>query len=358
MAIGERIRQARHMNYMSMRGLAEKAGISHNAISKYENNEMVPSSRVLIVLSRILNVRIEFLLRAPEISKIEPLFRKQHKFSKTEEMALMARVRDKLERYMQIERFRPSTAYGFSLPKGFPRSVRTWDDVEKAAEDLREAWNLGLDPIENLTELFEDNGIRVDSVDVDGSFDACTFQAEVAGEMHFIFVRSSLPGDRQRFSLAHELAHFVLHHTEQSHMKEEKMAQRFAAAFLVPCASVRSELGPKRHTLSLQELYFLKRKYGMSMSAWICRARDLGILSVTAAEHLFKLFKSREYHKKEPGDPLPSEKSSRFERLVFQALAEDMISAGRAAELFGKSLAQFLSESKSEWGEAPLGTCD
>ena len=45
--LGERIQQARKAAGLSLRGLAEKTGVTAMAISKYERNESVPSSKVL-----------------------------------------------------------------------------------------------------------------------------------------------------------------------------------------------------------------------------------------------------------------------------------------------------------------------
>ena len=61
--IGERIQQARKASGFSMRDLAEKAGISAMAISKYENNKSTPSSGVLLALAKALGVRTEYFFR-------------------------------------------------------------------------------------------------------------------------------------------------------------------------------------------------------------------------------------------------------------------------------------------------------
>jgi transcriptional regulator with XRE-family HTH domain len=52
MTIGERIKQARHMRCLSQRELAKKESVSAQSISEYERNLDVPSSSVLISLSK------------------------------------------------------------------------------------------------------------------------------------------------------------------------------------------------------------------------------------------------------------------------------------------------------------------
>lgn len=63
------------------------------------------------------------------------------------------------------------------------------------------------------------------------------------------------------------------------------------------------------------------------MQGWIYRAKDLGILPESAATALFRRFRNRGWHLLEPGEPLPPEEPKRFDRLVAQALAEDLISS-------------------------------
>lgn len=275
--IGERIKQARFLRRMSQRDLAAKIGVSATAISKYEKGLITPSSRVLLKLARVLDVRVEFFLRPALVKTIEPAFRKRRAFSRKDEKALLAHIRDWIERYLEVELILYGKPKVFEYPAGFPRPVHTWDQVEQAALDLREAWEIGIDPIENMVQLLEDKGIRVGLVEARGDFDACTFLADVDGNVPVIVVRKGVLGDRMRFNLAHELGHLLLEPVNG--LNPELAAYRFAGAFLVPEPAARFELGVRRHTLDIYELHLLKHKYGLSMQAWIYRAKDLGIIS-------------------------------------------------------------------------------
>ena len=66
--------------------------------------------------------------------------------------------------------------------------------------------------------------------------------------------------ERDRFTLAHELAHAKISDSEDG--KPEKAMDRFAAAFLVPAGHLRNELGQGRRSLAYQELVRLKHLYG------------------------------------------------------------------------------------------------
>ena len=330
MTIGQRIKQARKANHMSLRDLAEKAEISPMAISKYERDLDMPSSGVLLRLAQALGISIDFLFRPQTVSPQLQAYRKHAALGVKEQDAVQMRIQEWLERYLEVESFFPQEQKQISLPV---RVIDSMEQVEEAALALRESWKLGLDPIEDLTQLLEDQGIKVGLVSGYAQFDACTFMAD---ELPVIVSKAELPGDRQRFNLGHELGHLVLNVNEA--LDNEAACHRFVGAFLVPAQAARFELGSRRTTLELNELYSLKHKYGLSMQAWIFRARDLEIISETVAARLFQRFRANGWHRHEPGEAIPAEKPRRMERLIYRALAEDLISRSRAQELLGAPL--------------------
>ena len=346
MTIGQRIKQARKASRMSLRALAEEAGVSAMAISKYERNENTPSSSVVIRLAQSMDVPVDYFFRPIQQNVEVQAFRKHASLGIKEQEAIQARIQEWLERYLEIENLLLFEAPQTELPHF---SIHSLEEVERAAQELRQAWDLGMDPIENLTGLLEDRGIKVGQVDVSrrrndhlvagkADFDACTF---LAGGLPVIVTQANIPGDRQRYDLAHELGHLVLEVPPE--INAEKAAHRFAGAFLVPAPSARFELGAAvtgagRTSLELNELYMLKRKYGLSMQAWVYRARDLGIISESTAKDLFQRFRRNGWHRREPGEQILAEEPIRMQLLVYRALAEDLISRSRAQELSGKPL--------------------
>jgi Zn-dependent peptidase ImmA (M78 family)/DNA-binding XRE family transcriptional regulator len=330
MSIGQRIKQARKFTQLSQRDLAEQVQVSAMAISKYERDMDIPSSDVLLRLSQSLGVSIDFFFRpaAPEIQL--QAYRKHTSLRVKDQEAIQARIQEWLERYLEIESFIMHEELHLNIPQF---AVSSSEDIETAAENLREEWKLGLDPIENLTQLLEDKGIKVGLIEGFDHFDACTF---MANGIPVIVTKAEIPGDRQRFNLGHELGHLVLDVVEGFDI--EKSAHRFVGAFLAPAPAVRYELGNKRNKLDMNELYLLKHKYGLSMQAWVFRAADLGIISQATAKTLFKKFRIKGWHRREPGEEFPLEVSVRMERLVYRLLVEDLISRSKAQELLGKPL--------------------
>lgn len=335
MGIGERLKMARQMAGMSQRDLAKAAGVSAMAISKYERDLMTPGSDVLLRLGRALDVRAGFFLRPVTTSLTAPSFRRRASLGPRAQQAILARTQAWLERYLDVESL-VADAPAYVPPAGDTRAA-TLDEVERVAEDVRRTWDLGLDPIDSLVEVLERHGIKVGLIDaVEGidHFDALTLWADA--QTPVMVVKAGMPGDRQRLSLAHELGHLILDPAPE--LDEEKAAFRFAGAFLVPRSMALYELGERRSELDMLELHILKHRYGVSMQAWIYRAHDLGIISDAAATALWKQFSARGWREEEPGDPIPQEVPERLERLVLRALAEDVITESRAAELLGRPL--------------------
>ncbi len=330
MSIGSRIMRARKGANLSLRELAERVDLSAMMISKYENDQSVPDSEMLLRFANALAIKLDYFFR-PDTFSVELLaYRKHAKLGKKQLEAIKMRIQDWLERYLLVEDLFPQEKIHNVLPT---YTVKTMEEVEAAAKNLRDEWHLGSEPIENLIQLLEDKSLKVGLVSGFDDFDACTYTFD---DNWVIATKSEISGDRQRFNIAHELSHLVLNCHED--LNPEKAANRFAGAFLVPEEKAVYELGLYRSDLDVNELHLLKHKYGLSMQAWIYRAKDLGIISESAFRRLFKQFRTNYWHHEEPGEPYPSEKPLRMEKLVYRALAEDLITRSKAQALLGKPL--------------------
>ncbi|MEX1139684.1 MAG: XRE family transcriptional regulator [Bacteroidota bacterium] len=340
--MGARIKQARIAAGMSLRDLADRTNnyISAQAIHKYELGKSVPSSEVLLQLGKALDVKVEFFFRSnkTEIELGEPAYRKGSAVSEKELQSIRAKVKDHLEKYLELESFFPDNRFERpSRPKSSKKLIRKQEDIELTARKLRKEWKLGIDPIEQPTEVLEDRGIKMIMLDADKDFDGLSCWAN--RNIPVIVVRKNQKSDRLRFSIMHELGHLLLRTSKA--IDAEKAANRFAGAFLVPKEAVLAELGENRHKLSLYELKDLRQKYGMSVQAWIYRAHDLAIISNSLYRQLFAFLRSKGLRDQELGVELPVEEPRRFERLAIQAVEEDLISDSKGAELLGIPLTKF-----------------
>jgi Zn-dependent peptidase ImmA (M78 family) len=327
---------ARKAKQLSMERLAEQVGLSTMSISKYENNKMTPDSTMLLKLANALDVKVEFFYREVKLD-LTPIKKRGHsKLSRSDEQMVEARVLEYVERYLEALSYLPREESA-TLPK---KSFSSLEDIEQVALDLRQEWAIGLDPIDSLVRTLEDKGIIIYFIDSVEKLDALTFEANGT---HVIAVRKDVPGDRQRFNIAHELGHIILDIPEgMDDREEEKAAHRFAGAFLAPAPVVKMELGVKRSYVSVEELHLLKHKYGLSIQAWIRRGRDLGIITHHVYQTLMRMFSAKGWRKQEPGDPYPSEETpKRFEQHIRKLYSEKAISFSRAQELFGAPLEIF-----------------
>lgn len=354
-SVGARLKQARLARGWSLRQLASLAApLSATAICRYENGQDVPGSDILLRLARALGVKFEYFFRPVNVQLTAVEHRKRSSFPQKQRAAIEYAAVEELERYLAAEDlFGPGAFEPYREPAACRTAVGGLDDAEEAARGLREEW-LGNDPIDDLCEVLEDRGIKVVLVEAARGYDGFAGWARRDDEaVPIIGVRHDPEfGDRQRLSMAHELGHLVLRFEQGSDARfREAAAFRFGAAFLVPEAAARSEFPNPVGHLSLQVLYSLKHKWGMSMAAWARRLRDLDIISAGTYGRFSMKFKAtrgpsgESWWDREPGERQVSpEVPRRFHRLVEQAVAQDLISSGRAADLLGKSLIEVRRE--------------
>jgi Zn-dependent peptidase ImmA (M78 family)/transcriptional regulator with XRE-family HTH domain len=341
--IGRKLKVARAAAGLSLRDLSEAIGgrVTAQAIGKYERDEDMPSSPVLLALSEALKVSEDYLLSDEELVLESVEFRKKPSSSAREEAVLEARTIHLLERYLVVEDLLSMRSIEWEKPWNAPYPVKDFRDAEDAARSVREEWGLGNDPVPKLAELLEERGIKVLSLDldeVDGL--AAKVKRKDRDAARVIVVKKSTWAERKRFNLAHELGHMVI--DPAPGIDEEKAAHRFAGAFLIPGDVLRSEVGANRSSISMGELVALKERFGVSIQAIAYRCKDLGILSQSAFSELYKEFAVRGWRAPpyaEPAAMAPeAEEPKRFERLCYRALAEHFIGESRAAELLGISV--------------------
>jgi len=341
--IGERIKQARKAAGLSLRALAEHAQVSAMAISKYETGKSTPSSGVLLNLAKALGVRTEYFFRPVKVELHEVNYRKHSKLGVKILDHIKGDAIEQLERFIELEAFLPNGPVAhFKLPGNLPPRINALDEIEDLALKLREKWRLGIDPIPVMTDMLEERGIKVIQSDaIPGHFDGLACKVDGTP---VVAVSAFAPGDRQRFTMAHELGHLVLNGRLAEDLDVEAAANRFAGAFLAPASEVRKELGEKRDWLEPRELAALKQAYGLSMQGWMHRAKDLGILPGHAYTEMRKYFSTQGWTKTEPGEQYRQERPQLFEQLVYRALSQDLISESKAAELLRMPLSQFQKE--------------
>lgn len=347
--MGDRLRRSRLMAGLSLRDLSEALGgePSHTQIAKFEAGDACPDSKQLARLSQVLQVRPDYFFKKDGL-KLETLeYRSHTKLGSKGRKRLEEQAYEFFERYIEIEQI-------LGIPTEPLKRVDLRDKcaeeltaaIEKAAEDLRDEWKLGMNPIPNVHVMLETHGVKVKTLAHEDGFDGFSAFAS-DGDISVPVIAMSkrcLEGSekdlpRFRFTAIHELAHLYLKLPDSlSHKEKENWCHWFAGAFLIPREPFEARFGVNRVKIALNELIAIKREWGMSVAAIMKRASNLNLVTPGRYKTYCIVANKQGWSKDEPGKWIGDEKSSRFEPLVLRALAQELITPSKAAGLLGISL--------------------
>ena len=335
------------MKGFSLQDLADamENSVSRQALHRYEKGEVIPDSEKINLLSKALDVNPDYFFRSTKVELGEVEYRKLSKMPKKEAAIIKEKTKEYLSRYLELEEIlglgiefeNPLKNFGF---------ITSYEQVNEAANKLREDWSLGNGSIFNVVELLEDKHIKVVKLDVDEDFDGLqTFVNDTIPVVAYNVKKTNKP-DRIRFTLLHELAHLLLKFGDITKRQKETLCHQFAGAILLPEKTIKAELGEHRNKLSINELGNIKKQYGISIQAIVMRAKDCGIINEYYTKQFFFMIKQMNWKIDEPVEYSGAEESNRFEQLLFRALVEDQISISKAASLKNQSLADFRKENQ------------
>ena len=302
---------ARKARGKTQSALASAMGISQALLARYEAGSRMVTTAHLSALSLTLDYPQGFFTRHPRVEgsgRSEIFHRKRTKVS----AGLMERAYAEAQiRRLEIGRMLESAPRSPLVPS-YPIDEFE-DDPEKIARTVRAYWQMPSGPVFNVTRTLEDNGCVILTHDF-GSRHIDGFSHRTVGSPPFFHLNLSLPPDRWRWTLAHELGHVVMHFEPgESPKMVEKQADLFAAEFLAP----GHELLPLLFRLNFQSLAALKREWKISMQALVMRAHHLGVLDARQKTGMFARLSKEGYRIREPEtlDP-PVEKPECPYRLV------------------------------------------
>ena len=168
----ERFKSARLMKGFSLQDLADALGhkFSRQALHRYEKGEVLPDNDKINLLSKALNVTPDFFFRTTNVELGEIEYRKLSKMPKKEALMIKEKTKEYLSRYLELEEIL-GLRIEFENPLKNIAVITSYEQVNEAANRLRECWNLGGGAIFNVVELLEDKNIKVVKLDVDEDFD-------------------------------------------------------------------------------------------------------------------------------------------------------------------------------------------
>jgi Zn-dependent peptidase ImmA (M78 family)/DNA-binding XRE family transcriptional regulator len=302
------LKLARDARELTQADLAKIADVTQALVSKIENGLVTqPSDEVVEKLARAVNRPISFFYQQERIVGFPHFhYRKRTKLGARALAKIAAIINIRRQHIVKLLR-------SYENPPEKPIPQFDLDDTgltpEKVAERMREYWMLPRGPIQNLVELIEAaGGIVVLCRFNTNHLDGISFRSE--GLPPLFFMNRDVPGERFRFSLAHELGHIILHGVPSDDEKMEEEAHRFAAAFLMPAAEIR----PYLTTPKLSAFARVKAFWKVSIKALIKRAHDLKLITDNQYRWLNVQY-SKSFRAGEPNS-IPLESPSRLRVMV------------------------------------------
>jgi Zn-dependent peptidase ImmA (M78 family)/DNA-binding XRE family transcriptional regulator len=290
---GDRVRRAREIKGWTQAELADAVDVKQAAISRIEQSLLEPSEQLAAAIAKETGFPLSFFYEETKIDfPLGSLLFRQHQ-------TLTSRERDQV---LQTA-WAAYILYDFMahkmklLPLRLPRIQN--EDIQTAAVLTRNA--LGIEPnkpIRNLINRLEKAGVIVLAIPLEiHGHDAFSLWAN--NRRAVIVIDTGKPGDRQRHTVAHEIAHLVMHYILMGGSRDEieDEAELFAGELLTPEESVREEIVTP---VTLSSLAELKARWGVSIQSLIERAFDLKIISVDQRKYLYKQMTRHGWRHNEP----------------------------------------------------------
>lgn len=305
---GQRLLRLRLSAGIGQIELAERASVAAGTISMVERGHAVLDPRALAAVAEVLDVTPEYLSRTrTEFASTTPQLRAYADASqkvvdrfRADSVTAVEAIRDTRLRLV------PDVLPVFDGDVNDPaqieaialdaRTLAGLSDSEPVGNSIRAAERLGCVVLPMESELGRHLGLslRVDDVPV------------IRVARTSLDPEDAVPGDRQRFTVAHELGHLVLHAglgapvSADESSRREREAHRFASAFLVPGDAVLEDLRELGGRVTLTNLARLKEKWGLSIKAFVVRFRQLGVIDDEQSRSLYKQISARKWNKAEP----------------------------------------------------------
>jgi len=314
--------------------LADRLGIAKSYLSRIEQEPWLLNPELLKRISSELNFPVEFFTQQGEILPPNLTYRKREKVP----AKFLNQIEANINIYrLGIEKLLEQINYqSANLPKYNDA------DPQVCAQKLRRLWKIPKGEINNLTKILEQQGILLLSFDfgterIDGRSIFINKQHPV------IFTNALMLGDRQRFTLAYQLGHLVMHmHAFPSSSRDlSHEANLFAAEFLMPEKDILKDFS---EPLTLARLGELKRKWKVSMIALLFRAHDIAAISNNQKRYLLEHFNKLNIRRREPVETdIQKEKPLLFRSLLTRYKQKQGMSTKQTAAFFHLTEDEFLS---------------
>jgi Zn-dependent peptidase ImmA (M78 family)/transcriptional regulator with XRE-family HTH domain len=292
--LGRRIAEARRGQRWTQGELAERVGLTQTVVSRIETGSRAVGSLELAELAEVLGVSVLDLLRRPGQG---PMLAIAARLGHFRDPGAVDRALKRAATLIGLDELL-DTVLG-APPSSGPAPPRldgpgrgaAVDQGRRLAGQVRNALRLGDGPIVRLPELLEERFLL--DVDVSPLPEAVDGLCVAVGDRTLILVGSSKPSSRQRFTLAHELAHHLVDDLDPLYVDErgardrsvaEMRANAFAAHLLMPEPGVRAAVDGVAD--NAERAVRVALSFGTSVSAAAYQLGNLGLLAEAERDRL------------------------------------------------------------------------
>lgn len=254
----EMVGLARKARGVSQVELAAAIRVNNGLISKWENGVVSPPPEKIERLADALGYPPSLFYRGEHVAGSDSVC-----FHHRKRKSMPQRLLERIEAEMHLAQLQVKRLLD-DLDIEAVYSFLTLDPAEsggpaRVAAELRAYWRLPPGPISNLVRVVESAGAVVLFRD----FGTRKLDGLSCWSKHtppLFFINAGMPTDRQRWAIAHELGHLVMHATPPDDDQEEQ-AEAFAREFLIPTADTAADL----RQLTFQRLPALKQIWRVPM---------------------------------------------------------------------------------------------
>jgi Zn-dependent peptidase ImmA (M78 family)/transcriptional regulator with XRE-family HTH domain len=293
--LGKRIADARRSKGWTQGQLAERVGLVQTAVSRIETGTRAVGSLELAELAEVLGVSVLDLLRAGQ----RPMLAIAARLGHFRDPGAVDRALKRAGTLSKLDELLDSVLGPAPLDPAPPRlggigRGPAADQGRRLAGQVRRALGLGDGPVSRFPALLEER-FRLD-VDLSPLPEAVDGLCVSVGERTLVLVGSSKPSSRQRFTLAHELAHYLVDDLDPLYVDErgvrtrsmaEMRANAFAAHLLMPESGVRRAIEGTAD--DAERAVRVALTFGTSVSAAAYQLGNLGLLPATVRDRLAQM---------------------------------------------------------------------
>lgn len=310
--IPKRIKEAREGQAYTLDEFADLLEVSKQAIAQYENGKTQPSAEKLQQILEHTQQPLSYFTSSrgrDDLGDAPSFWRSlrrtdvKYRNRTVRYLEWTSDLHEYIDQYIEFPDVNlPEIEFNWEWKES------VWNEaIENAASAVRDHWNVGHGPFLGIEKFLEANGIVISKVDVlTDDMDAVSRWQK--GRPYILMDANCSSGVRQRFNLAHELAHILLHadvEINQDTLKVlEKQANYFAAALLLPRETFPMEV----LSSSIDHFITMKSRWHVAISAMIFRSKDLEIITSNQYKYLWRQINSRKIRRVEPLDdtlPIP-----------------------------------------------------